>query len=153
MAKLSARHQRFVEEFIQHGCAATAAAAAGYSPRTAKTTGYRLLRRPEVQEAIAVAQATASQRAGDSAERVVRDLLRYCDGAAEDRDWRALGKLAELRCKVQGMLVDRHRVEGSIDVRQAPDLSRLSPEELDQLEHLLGKVPHSERGPGRESPA
>ena len=113
MAKLSARHQRFVQEFLLDGNAAAAATRAGYNPRTARNTAYRLLRRPEVQEAITQAQATASRNAGDSAERVVRDLLRYCEGAAEDRDWRALGKLAELRCKVQGMLVDRHRVEGA----------------------------------------
>jgi phage terminase small subunit len=113
VAKLSARHQRFVQEFIQDGNAAAAALRAGYSPRSARNAGHRLLRNPDVQEAVAQAQATVSQRAGDSAERVVRDLLRYCDGAAEDRSWAALGKLLELRCKVEGMLVDRHRVEGA----------------------------------------
>ena len=113
MAKLSARHQRFVQEFIQDGNAAAAAIRAGYSPRSARNAGHRLLRNPEVQEAIARAQATAAQRAEDCAERVVRDLLRACDGAAEDRDWRALSKLLELRCKVEGMLLDRHRVEGA----------------------------------------
>lgn len=113
MAKLSARHKRFVQEFVLDGNAAAAAQRAGYSPRSSKNAGHRLLRRPSIQEAIAVAQADVQARAGDSAERVVRDLLQACEGAAEDRSWAALGKLLELRCKVEGMLVDRHRVEGA----------------------------------------
>lgn len=113
MAKLSARHKRFVQEFVLDGNAAAAAQRAGYSPRSSKNAGHRLLRRPEVQEAVAQAQATAAQRAEDSAERVRRDLLRATEGAIEDRDWRGIGKILELRCKVEGMLLDRHRVEGA----------------------------------------
>jgi phage terminase small subunit len=113
VAKLSARHQRFVQEFCLDGNATAAARRAGYNQRTARNTGHRLLRHPSIQEAIAVAQADVQARAGDSAERVVRDLLKACEGAAEDRSWAALGKLLELRCKVEGMLVDRHRVEGA----------------------------------------
>ena len=124
MAKLSARHQRFVQEFIQDGNAAAAALRAGYSPRSAKNAGYRLLRHPEVQEAIARAQATAAQRAEDCAERVRRDLLRATEGAIEDRDWRGIGKILELRCKVHQMLTLQH-----IDEKPAmswADLMRLA---------------------------
>jgi hypothetical protein len=111
--RLSAKYRRFVLEYLQDCNPTAAARRAGYSPRTAKNTGYRLMQRPEVQEAIAEAQEARARELGDSAEQAARDLLAWCQGAAEDRDWRGLGKLAELRCKCLGMLVDRHRVEGA----------------------------------------
>jgi hypothetical protein len=111
--RMDPRHRRFVLEYIQDLDATAAARRAGYSPRSAKNTGYRLMQRPEIQQAIAEAQADLERELIDSAERVRRDLLRATEGAIEDRDWRGLGKLAELRCKCLGMLVDRHRVEGA----------------------------------------
>jgi hypothetical protein len=110
--RIGARHRRFVQEYLVDCNAGAAAARAGYSPRTARNAGYRLLQRPEIQEAIAEAQAALAEELGDSAEQAARDLLAWCRGAAEDRDWRGLGKLAELRLKHLGMLVDRHQVEG-----------------------------------------
>ena len=156
VAKLNARHQRFVQEFIQDGNAAAAALRAGYSPRSARNAGHRLLRNPDVQEAVAQAQATVSQRAGDSAERVVRDLLRYCDGAAEDRDWRALGKLAELRCKVQGMLTERieHSGPGGGPIQLAHDAARRIVEDsgaADLAHALFERVAQHSSQPGLDA--
>lgn len=123
--RLSARQKRFVQEFLQDGCASAAAIRAGYSPRSAKQVAHRLMRLPHVQEAIAQGQALVQERAEDSAERVVRDLLRACDGAIEDREWRSLGKLMELRCKVQGMLTERLPEKPSLSWA---DLMRLADE-------------------------
>jgi len=141
VAKLSARHKRFVQEFVLDGNAAAAAQRAGYSPRSSKNAGHRLLRRPEVQEAVAQAQATAAQRAEDSAERVRRDLLRATEGAIEDRDWRGIGKILELRCKVHQMLTERieHTGPGGGPIRMAHDAARQIVEDSDaaDLAHSL----------------
>jgi len=110
---MDARQKRFVLEYVQDCNAAAAAQRAGYSQRTARNAGYRLLQRADVQEAVAQAQAEIERGLIDSAEQVRRDLVRYCAGAEDDRNWSAIGKLMELRCKVEGLLVDRHRVEGA----------------------------------------
>lgn len=46
---LNARQRRFVEEYLRTGSGKEAAAAAGYSPRSAEQQASRLLSMPEVQ--------------------------------------------------------------------------------------------------------
>jgi len=52
-AALSERERQFVEHFMATGNATKAAAQAGYSKRTASQIGYRLLRKVQIQRAIA----------------------------------------------------------------------------------------------------
>lgn len=101
------RRKRFVLEYLQDCNATAAAIRAGYNPRTARNTGYRLMRLPEIQQAIAEAQDARAKELGDSAEQAALDLLVWCRAAAEDRDWRGLGKLQEMRMKHLGMLNER----------------------------------------------
>jgi phage terminase small subunit len=124
--RMDPRHRRFVLEYIQDLDATAAARRAGYSPRSAKNTGYRLMQRPEIQQAIAEAQADLERELIDSAERVRRDLLRATEGAIEDRDWRGIGKILELRCKVHQMLTERieHTGPGGGPIRMAHDTAR-----------------------------
>lgn len=46
---LNPRQKRFVEEYLRSGNATSAAMSAGYSPKSAKSWGSRLLAMPEVQ--------------------------------------------------------------------------------------------------------
>jgi len=50
MTPLKPRQERFCRRFAEFGCATTAARAAGYAPKWAKTAGYRLLRHPRIAE-------------------------------------------------------------------------------------------------------
>ena len=52
MAKLSARQELFCLEYIRDGNATQAAIRAGYSPKTAYSTGQRLLKNVEVRARI-----------------------------------------------------------------------------------------------------
>ena len=62
MSELTARQQRFVEEYLVDTVGAHAAIRAGFSPRRAKQTAYRLLKKPEIAAAIAEAKAERSER-------------------------------------------------------------------------------------------
>lgn len=89
-------------------------------------------------------------------ERCTASLTEFIQNAAP-QDWRAAAWMLERRApkrwtKTQSVEVSG-RGGGPIDIRQAPDLSSLSAEELDQLERLLEKVPDAGRGPGREGQA
>jgi len=72
--KLTPRETRFVCEYLIDRSATQAAIRAGYSPRSAKTTGPRLLARPAVAEVVAKASLEQSARTGITAERVLREL-------------------------------------------------------------------------------
>jgi phage terminase small subunit len=62
MAKLSAKQQRFVDEYLIDLNATQAAIRAGYSVRTSSSQGERLLRNVEVQKEIQSAKAKRSAR-------------------------------------------------------------------------------------------
>lgn len=72
--RLSARQQRFVEEYLIDLSAVDAARRAGYAARTAAESAGRLLRSPAVCKAISRAQEERSRRTGVSQEHVVREL-------------------------------------------------------------------------------
>jgi hypothetical protein len=57
-----------------------AAKRAGYAPRSASTTGYRLLQRPAVAAAVAKAQRKRAARTRVSADRVVTELAKVAFG-------------------------------------------------------------------------
>ena len=138
---MDARQKRFVLEYVQDCNAAAAAQRAGYSQRTARNAGYRLLQRADVQDAVAQAQAEIERGLIDSAEQVRRDLVRYCAGAEDDRNWSAMGKLVELRAKIHQMLTDRieHTGAGGGPIRLAHDAARRIVEDSDatDLAHAL----------------
>lgn len=76
MAKLNAKQQRFVEEYLIDLNATQAAIRAGYSVKTAKEIGCENLTKPNIQEAIDKAMAERSKRTGINQERVIQELAR-----------------------------------------------------------------------------
>jgi phage terminase small subunit len=76
MAKLNAKQQRFVEEYLIDLNATQAAIRAGYSEKTAGQQGFELLKKPEIQEAIAKAQEARSKRTEITQDMVLQELAR-----------------------------------------------------------------------------
>jgi phage terminase small subunit len=72
--KLSAKRQRFVEEYLVDLNGAQAAIRAGYSPTTAKVTASRLLTDDNVAAAVAALRAKLSKKLEATAERVIAEL-------------------------------------------------------------------------------
>ncbi len=72
----SIMRQRFVEEYVAMLCpnAKEAAIRAGYSPRTAKQTGYKLLKNPAIEAEIKAASAARVKRIRMSADDVLVGL-------------------------------------------------------------------------------
>lgn len=76
MAKLTAKQQRFVEEYLVDLNATQAAIRAGYSAKTAYSIGSELLNKPEVRARIDERMAELSKRTGVNQERIIRELAR-----------------------------------------------------------------------------
>lgn len=73
---LSAKHSRFVAEYLLDLNATQAAIRAGYSPKTAKVQGSRLLTNAAVGQAIGEALARRAARVEVKADDVLRELAR-----------------------------------------------------------------------------
>ncbi|AVS68142.1 terminase [Paracidovorax avenae] len=100
---VSPKQQRFIDEYLIDLNGTQAAIRAGYSAHTAAEQSYDLLRRPQIQAAIAEARKAQQERTQISADRVVleawnivtadpRDLVqvkvgccRYCHGEGHKR--------------------------------------------------------------------
>lgn len=76
MAKLTAKQQRFCDEYLIDLNATQAAIRAGYSPKTAEQTASRLLTIVKVSDEIAREMAERSKRTGINQDRVVQELAK-----------------------------------------------------------------------------
>lgn len=75
MSKLTNQQQRFVEEYLLDLNATQAATRAGYSRKTAKSQGQRLLTKVDVQKAITSAQRARSSRVQIDSNYVLMRLV------------------------------------------------------------------------------
>lgn len=84
MPFLTERQQRFVEHYLILGNAAEAARRAGYSRRSAIGVASYLLRRPQIEAAIAAANEDRAARTKITRERVLKEWARlgFADPAA-----------------------------------------------------------------------
>lgn len=96
---LGARQQRFAEEYAGCNNATQAARAAGYSPKTAAATAYKLLTNVGIQEIVKQLRAQLQERTNITSDRVVEKLWAegtfYGDGASHAARVSALSKLGE----------------------------------------------------------
>lgn len=84
MAELNEKQQRFVEEYMIDLNATQAAIRAGYSVKNAASIGAQLLKKTQVQRAIALAKAERSRRTGITSDRVLQELARIAFVNAAD---------------------------------------------------------------------
>ena len=80
MRKLTPKQQRFVEEYLVDLNATQAAIRAGYSPKTAGQIGERLLKKVEIQQALAERMKAREQRTEVTQDRVVKELAKIAFG-------------------------------------------------------------------------
>jgi len=102
---LTAKQQRFVEEYLVDLNATQAAIRAGYSAKTARSQGQRLLTNVDIQKALARRQETYAKRVEWTVEEILADLK----GIATDPAQRMSDRLKayELGGKHLGMFTDK----------------------------------------------
>ena len=71
---LTPRQRRFVDEYLVDLNGTQAAIRAGYSAKTARQIGQKLLTKVDIQQAISAAQAARQERTELTADEVIRDL-------------------------------------------------------------------------------
>ena len=80
MAELTDKQRKFVSEYLVDLNATQAAIRAGFSQKTARAQGQRLLTNVDIANAIAAAQAKREKRTEITQDRVVQELARIAFG-------------------------------------------------------------------------
>ena len=81
--KLTAKQQRFIQEYLIDLNATQAAIRAGYSEKTATEIGYENLRKPHVAAAVVVGAKKAGERAQVDTDYVLRGLVKEAELTGE----------------------------------------------------------------------
>ena len=92
MRDLTAKQERFVEEYLVSLNASDAARKSGYSAKTARSIGHENLTKPDIQKALAKRKAAVAERAEISAVDVLQELAQVAFAKLSDFvEWGPMG--------------------------------------------------------------
>ena len=112
MNKLTAKQQRFVEEFLVDGNATQAAIRSGYSRKTAKDIGCENLAKPNITAAIEVGHKKLAERCAVTVESLTAHLdAARVHAMAQDSGAAAAVSAIMGVAKLHGMLIDKKEVD------------------------------------------
>lgn len=101
--RLKARHERFCRTFVDCMNATSAAKASGYSPRTARNAGYRLMQHPRILARIAEIQSETAEAHCRSVDVLLGKLETIYRRAVDDHHFAAAARAVELQAKLVGL--------------------------------------------------
>jgi phage terminase small subunit len=140
--KLTPKQALFVREYLIDLNATQAAIRAGYSDKTARSSGQRMLTNVDIQEAIQKGQLNRAKRVRRTADDVLTDILRIGRKAEEAGEFSPALKAAELEGKHLGMFTDKLDHSGEVVIRvkrdrvKYPDASPGADEDLSGTKDL-----------------
>lgn len=162
MQELTGQQKLFVHEYLVDLCAKQAAIRAGYSAKTAEAMSHKLMQKPHIRAAIQKRMDKRSKKTDITAEYVLSNLkelvercmqkepvmVRQGNDWVESGEWKfdssGANKSLELLGKHLKLFTDRQEITGAdggpIQIANKTDLSRLTAEELIQLEQLVTKT-------------
>lgn len=155
MRKLTPKQQRFVDEYLIDLNATQAAIRAGYSAKTARQIGERLLTNVDIQAALSARMKDREARTEITQDKVIADIeaiKRDAMKAIPDRfgnllmaNHAAALKATELQGKHLGMFKERVELTGKdgkpIQTQQVPlELGNLNDDELTALAGIAAKL-------------
>ncbi len=132
--RLTPKREKFVQEYLVDLNAAQAAIRAGYSAKTARSIGQRLLTNVDIQSAIERRRLELREATQVTQERVVQELalVAFCrSGTLPEEDGQDGGMEVKTSDKVRaleslgkhlGLFVDKVEHEGEIQIRLAPEM-------------------------------
>ncbi len=133
---MNANHKLFVAEYVRtvpHN-AAKAAIAVGYSAKTAKSAGPRLLKQPDIAKAVDEALERQAKRLELKADVVLENVARIAAAAEDAADYGAALKGQELLGKNLKLWVERHEILDTTPRDPTPPLNNDERRELLRLQ-------------------
>lgn len=118
--KLNENQKRFVDYYCQSGNAAQSAVRAGYSERTARSQGQRLLTNADIQKAIEERnKELEDERIADVVEIKQFWTSMFRDPMSDPKDQL---KASELLAKTAGAFIEKVEHSGSVDISKKSDI-------------------------------
>lgn len=141
---------RFVDEYVIDQNATQAAIRAGYSPKSAYVSGYRLLKDAQIKAEIDKRLAVVSANCGITAERILQEYacLAFIDPInlfTEDGHLKPISEMSEdARRAIAGLEVVQMKATGSEDVQIESLLKKIKLTDkkgsLDSLAKIMGMM-------------
>ncbi len=131
---MSPKQKRFAEEYVVDHNATQAAIRAGYSERTAKQQGSRLLTKVDVIEAVRAKEARLRRKTEVSISSQTEDMRENRDLALENKQAAAAQQCSMGIAKLHGLLVDRSEVKTTSDMTLAEVRARIKEIEAELAE-------------------
>lgn len=116
MSKLTAKQQRFVEEYLIDLNATQAAIRAGYPETSARQVGSENLSKPYIQDAIQAEMDKRSAITQITAAKVLSDIERVRDKAETQDELTTALKASELQGKHLKLFTDKIQHEGDLNI-------------------------------------
>ncbi|WP_052076957.1 terminase small subunit [Xanthomonas cannabis] len=149
-AGLTPRQQRFVAEYLKDQNAAQAAIRTGYSEKTAKQQGSRLLTVSAIAAAVRAGQKRVAAKAEVTVDSLMAELEQARRMALKEKQPSAAVTATMGKGKLAGLLVEKRHHTGAIGTY---DLSKITDDELDRLEQILGPLADAGGDPSGEGQA
>ncbi|OEZ02309.1 MULTISPECIES: terminase small subunit [Stenotrophomonas] len=144
-APLTAKQQRFVQEYLKDQNGTQAAIRSGYSEKTAKQQGSRLLTEPRIQAAVRVGQQKMAKKAEVTVDSLMAELEQARKLALKEKQASAAVTATMGKGKLAGLLVEKRQHSGAVGTYNLKDLSD---NDLDRLEKILGPLADFGGDPG-----
>ena len=113
MAKLTPKQKKFCKEYLVDLCATQAAIRAGYSKRTARSQGSRLLMHVDIADEIDRLGDEISAKTMVTAESVVLRLNQVAERSMRARDYANTNRALDLLGRTFGLYTDKHEISGA----------------------------------------
>ena len=111
---LTPKQKMFCKEYIVDLNSAQACIRAGYSKKTARTIGSKLLTKVDIQKEIDRLKAIREKKVELTAEKVLKDIERVRGKAEDTNQFNVSLKASELQGKHLAMFTEKHQVDGEI---------------------------------------
>ena len=109
---LTAKQERFVQEYLIDQNATAAAIRAGYAEKSAKYSGYELLKNAKVKAAVRAGQARLAKKLDLTAEKVLADIERIANKAERAKRYGDAIRGKELLGKHLKLFTEKHEHGG-----------------------------------------
>jgi hypothetical protein len=147
MPNLNPKQQRFVAEYLKDQNGAKAAVRAGYAKATARQQASRLLTNADIAAAVNKGHARVAKKAEITVESLARELEQARTLAIKEKQVSAAVAATMGKGKLAGLLVERRHHTGAVGTY---DLTKLSEDDLDRLETILGPLADAGGDPSGE---
>lgn len=113
---LTPKQKNFADEYCAEQNATKAAIRAGYSEKTARSIGQRLLTKVDIKKYIDEKLERLSRKTDITAEWVINELKKNHQLAQQNNEINASNKALELLGKHLQLFTDKMQLQGSLDV-------------------------------------